>query len=438
MMTIQELYQLYLAHPCVTTDSRRVPEGSLFFALRGDRFDGNAYALAAIEAGAAYAVVDDESLPEHPQLLLVEDSLLALQELAALHRATLGLPVIAITGTNGKTTTKELAAAVLSRAYKLLYTEGNLNNHIGVPLTLLRLTAEHQMALIEMGASHPGDIDELCQIAQPNYGLITNIGVAHLEGFGSIEGVEATKGELYDWLRAHDGKVIRKEEDVRLSRMGRGLPSVTYGHSAEAVVQGRLIDSSAILLSFEWGAEAIGLEMRPQSTQLVGAYNIDNALAAIALGLFFDVPADAIADAIATYTPSNSRSQLVSTARNRVVVDAYNANPSSMRSAIDNYMRIATTERRLLILGDMNELGEESQEAHERLLAYLLPYTAQGHDLLLCGPIWKACTSDEGRVRTFADATELATYLQELEPSGYLILVKGSNSIHLSEVVRYL
>lgn len=436
-MTIQELYKLYEQHPAVCTDSRAVAAGGIFFALRGERFDGNLYAEAAIAAGAAYAVVDAPELADRPRMIYVEDSLTALQELAALHRATLSLPVIAITGTNGKTTTKELAAAVLSRSYNLLYTEGNLNNHIGVPLTLLRMTRAHQLVLIEMGASAPGDIDELCQIAQPNYGIITNIGLAHLEGFGSIEGVEATKGELYDWLRTHDGKVIRREEDPRLTRLGRGLPTVSYGQSAAAVVRGEAVDGADIFLTFDWGAAAVGLPIRRQMTQLVGQYNLDNALAAIALGLFFDVPADDIADAIAAYVPGNSRSQLVRTAHNEVIADAYNANPSSMRTAIENFVAIPSERPRLIILGDMNELGEASREAHQRLMELLERwYLPTGGELMLCGPQWMAL-APEG-VRTFADVEALSNSLSQERPAGRLILVKGSNGIGLGHIIPLL
>lgn len=437
-MDIHSIYQLYLEHPEVSTDSRRLTPGCLFVALHGERFDGNAYAHSALKAGAAYAIVDDQSLEPDPRLILVEDTLTTLQELAALHRATLGTPVIAITGTNGKTTTKELSAAVLSRGYELLYTEGNLNNHIGVPLTLLRLRRAHQLALIEMGASAPGDIDELCQIAQPNYGVITNIGLAHLEGFGSIEGVERTKGELYDWLRRHEGKVIRREGDERLARLGRGIPAVTYGSSPEAVVYGELdTESDSPYLCFTWGAEAIDLRSRYQRTKLVGAYNIDNALVAVALGLFFDVKPDDIAEALETYTPSNSRSQLVVSGSNEIIADAYNANPSSMTTALDNFLSIPTDKRRIIILGDMNELGEDSLRQHRAILDHLYPYwhTAKG-ELWLCGPIWTRLAGSTHHC--FADTATLIESLEAHRPEQALILVKGSNGIGLERIIPYL
>ncbi|MDY3089625.1 MAG: UDP-N-acetylmuramoyl-tripeptide--D-alanyl-D-alanine ligase [Porphyromonas sp.] len=439
MNTLEQLYQHYLLHPEVSTDSRKISEGCIFFALTGSNFDGNQYALDAIAQGASLAVVDDETLPEHPQLMLVDDVLLTLQELAALHRAKLSKPVIAITGTNGKTTTKELTAAVLSTSFSLLYTEGNLNNHIGVPLTLLRLRAEHDFALIEMGASKPGDIEELCQIAQPNYGLITNIGEAHLEGFRSIIGVERTKAELYVWLREHDGKIIRREEDERLARLGQGIPAVTYGQSTEAVIRGRaLTEPNSLYLQFEWEAPAIQIAPQRQSTQLVGAYNLDNALAAIAIGLFFGVEPARIREALERYQPSNSRSQFVQTERNRLIVDAYNANPSSMQTALHNIFAHKGKDALVLILGDMNELGDSSRQAHAEIYA-LIQRERQRRTIqaLFCGPIWMDYLAQTEEL-SFANAQQLAEYLQQNTITESLILVKGSNGIKLGTIIQYL
>lgn len=442
-MTTQELYQIYLTHPIVSTDSRRIEKGCIFFALRGDKFDGNAYARSALEAGAAYAVVDDVSLDDHPQLIKVEDSLLALQELAALHRATLSLPVIAITGTNGKTTTKELSAAVLARGYRLLYTEGNLNNHIGLPLTLLRMTKEHQLVLVEMGASKPGDIDELCQIAQPNYGIITNIGKAHLEGFGSIEGVASTKGELYDWLREHDGKVIRREEDEWLAELGEGLPTVSYGVSQEATVQGRIVPhSSSRYLSFEWSVPALKMPDRRVDTHLVGDYNINNVLAAVALGLFLDIKPEDIDDAIANYRPSNSRSQLIQTERNIVVADAYNANPSSMKMALEAFVEMPAEHPRLYILGDMNELGSASDYAHREVLQWLEAHLGSGEEAWLCGPNFDRLAKETAlhidQLQCFADVEVMKAYLEAHPLAHRSILVKGSNGVGLGKIIPLL
>ena len=440
MISIEELYQIYLQHPIICTDSRKITKQCLFFALSGERFDGNQFALSAIEQGAAYAIVDSEDLPEHPQLLHVEDTLLALQELAALHRATLSKPVIAITGTNGKTTTKELVAQVLSSTFNILYTEGNLNNHIGVPLTLLRLKDEHDFAIIEMGASKPGDIDELCQIAQPNYGIITNIGEAHLEGFQSIIGVERTKGELYAWLKEHDGKIIRKDDDERLARLGKGIPSVTYGQSSDAVIQGKLSEQNGVFLAFQWSAPAINIGIQEQTTQLVGAYNLDNALAAISLGLFFGIEPSKIVESIAAYKPQNSRSQFILTKlNNKLIADAYNANPSSMRSAITNFQQLSTELRKTLILGDMNELGASSEDAHHSIFNDLIePMLSEDCQVILCGPIWTKLLSSDTRVTRYASASELHDALS-LEPiTDAFILLKGSHGIQLEKIINDL
>lgn len=435
MTSIETLYQHFLKNPIVSTDSRHITEGCIFFALSGERFDGNEFALSAIEQGAAWAVVDNEELPEHPQLLLVEDSLLALQELAALHRATLAKPVIAITGTNGKTTTKELTASVLSTAYKVLYTEGNLNNHIGVPLTLLRLRAEDDFALIEMGANKPGDIEELCQIAQPNYGIITNIGEAHLEGFQSIIGVERTKAELYNWLKEHDGKAIRKEEDERLTRLSQGIPAVTYGQSKDAVIRGELHDGGDNLyLNFTWEAPAIKIAKQEQTTQLVGAYNLDNALVAIAVGLFFGVEVESIKKALADYKPSNSRSQYLASERNELIIDAYNANPSSMQLALQNFVQLTTKSDKLAILGDMNELGASAEQAHRNLYQAVLDSKLK---VLFCGAIWSKLLEGTDE-QVFADVDKLASYIAENPIAGKCVLIKGSNGIKLGSIVHLL
>ena len=442
MIPLEELYTLYLQHPVVCTDTRQLSEGCLFFALRGITFDGNKFALQALESGAAYAVVDDpEVAVQDDRLLLVADVLQTLQQLAHHHRKALGLPVIAITGTNGKTTTKELTAAVLSRGYRLLYTEGNLNNHIGVPLTLLRLRAEHQLALIEMGASKLGDIAELCAIAEPDYGLITNIGEAHLEGFGSLEGVRKTKGELYESVRSRGGVLFVHADDPTLLEMSRGAERViTCAEHVPALVEGEVAPHDGeLFLHFRWIAPALPFPLQEVRTHLVGDYNLPNALAAIAIGLFFDLPVVLINEALSSYVPSNSRSQLIlSPQGNRIIADAYNANPSSMRTAIHNFLHIPPTDApRILILGDMNELGQESDQAHQRLWTELLQYgTRQPLRVLLCGPRWVALRRGEGE--TFASVQELKAHLEAHPLSESLILVKGSNGIHLSELLPLL
>lgn len=438
MTTLEELYSIYIAHPVVCTDSRKIEPGCLFFALKGDRFDGNQYARSALEAGAAYAVVDDPSLANTEGMLLVEDVLGSLQALAAHHREQLGLPILAITGTNGKTTTKELCAAVLSRAYLLLYTEGNLNNHIGVPLTLLRLKAEHQLAIIEMGASKRGDIAELCAIARPNYGLITNIGIAHLEGFGTKEQIALTKGELYDWLSQHEGKAFVWCDSPDLETLSSGIPSVAYGFEGDAVVRGALEHETggSPYLALSWEAACIGVAPHRQPTRLVGQYNAPNVLAAVAVGLFFDVAPSDIEEALAQYTPTNNRSQLIESRYNRIVADAYNANPVSMRRALESFAQLCGAGQGLLILGGMRELGGESDALH-RELCDLVSAEYPHYTVYYCGTEWVGVKEGE-RTRHFASIDALRAHLEQSPPRGLDILLKGSNGIGLTSILPLL
>lgn len=440
MILLDDLYQLYLEHPTVSTDTRRLSPGCIFFALKGANFDGNRYARQALEAGAAYAVLDDPEQLIDERTLLVEDVLTSLQQLAAHHRRQLGTPILAITGTNGKTTTKELTAAVLSARYPILYTEGNLNNHIGVPLTLLRLGPEHQWAIIEMGASHPGDIAELCAIADPDYGLITNIGAAHLEGFGSLEGVRATKGELYDHIRAKGAQLFVHADDPMLLEMSAGVERHTYGTSPEAELRGEVLhEDGALQLALRY---RVGDYEGRLATQLVGDYNLPNVLAALAVGSYLGVPYAAMEEALARYAPSNSRSQLIETERgNRLIADAYNANPSSMHTALQNFLAIPQTpgQGRVLMLGDMNELGAASKAAHHELLEEIRR-AGQPLQLYLCGPCWmrELAAQPDPTVAVFAEVGELIRNLEAAPISDSLILIKGSNGIKLGSVLEYL
>lgn len=415
------LYSLFKAHPVVTTDSRNCPEGSLFFALRGERFDGNDYARAALEHGCARAIVDRRELAGEEGMVYVPDALRALQLLARAHRRALGLPVVAITGTNGKTTTKELCAAVLGRRHRVLATQGNLNNAIGVPLTLLRLTREHELAVIEMGASHPGDIKELVEIAEPDCGLITNVGRAHLEGFGSPEGVLRTKGELYDYLRARKGLVFLHEDDKRLAALCQGLRTVPYGRRQVADV------CADPLLRFT-------LDGRTVQTQLIGAYNLSNALAAAAVGRHFGVPIDDVCAALAGYRPTNNRSQLVRTKANTLIMDAYNANPTSMAAAIDNFARLPEGDK-LCILGDMKELGPASTEEHQRIVDLLAGQ--EGMAAWLVGEEF-ARANAPAHFRHFAHAQDVQDELVRHPLAGRTVLVKGSHSMQLHTLSTYL
>lgn len=427
-MTIPELYQLYIRHPQITTDSRNCPKGSLFFALRGDKFDGNKYAEQALSAGAAYAVIDNPEYLSGDRTILVENCLKALQQLAHHHRKILAIPVIGITGTNGKTTTKELIAAVLSSKFNLLYTEGNLNNHIGVPLTLLRLNHDHEMAVIEMGASHPGDIAELAAIAVPNYGIITNVGRAHLEGFGSFEGVLKTKGELYDFLRKVKGVVFIKKEDQLLQNIARGLEQVSYGEDETAFASGHVVENNPFLV-FNWKQQG---KIHTVETHLIGGYNLDNLLAAVAIGRYFKIPAERISRAITAYEPTNKRSQLIQTENNTLIVDAYNANPSSMKAAIENFNALNVSPK-ALILGDMFELGETSEAEHADIIS--LVDSGKYDKVYLCGKRF----SETGKVhQTFSVTTDLIDFLKTNPLEGYHILIKGSRSMELEKVISFL
>ena len=451
-MEMKELYELFLQHPTITTDSRDVPEGSMFFALKGDTFDGNAYAISALEKGAAYAVIDEKEYAKesNDRLILVEDVLTTLQQLAKYHRVHLGTPIIGITGTNGKTTTKELISAVLKKKYNVLYTQGNFNNHIGVPKTLLQLTKEHDIAVIEMGANHPGEIKTLVEIVLPDFGIITNVGKAHLLGFGSFEGVIRTKGELYDFLRTIQGTAFINNDNPHLLGISDGLKLVKYGQkdAKNLLVKGELVECNPFL-KFEWQTSStltpqlstvncqlstVNCQLSTVQTQLIGSYNLDNALAAACIGTFFNVPATDISAALEEYTPSNNRSQLTITQDNKLVVDAYNANPTSMRAALDNF-RLIKAEHKMCILGQMGELGDVSEEEHQKVI-----------DLLGdCGfeKVWLvgenfAKTAHPAHYRLFANVEEVKAAIATEKPQGYLILIKGSNSNKLVQTVELL
>ncbi|MEE1070774.1 MAG: UDP-N-acetylmuramoyl-tripeptide--D-alanyl-D-alanine ligase [Paludibacteraceae bacterium] len=383
---------------CVSTDTRNLPAGCVFFALHGATFDGNTFAAQALEQGASMAVIDNPDFAIEGKTILVPDTLLALQELAREWRRTLNIPIIAITGTNGKTTTKELTAAVLATRYKVHYTQGNLNNQIGVPLTLLQLTRAHEIAIIEMGASHPGDIKELVEIAEPTCGLITNVGRAHLQGFGSFEGVMRTKAELYDYLRDHDGFIFRNIDNPYLEQMAGELKTIAYTTGA-----------------------------MPEQSHLVGAYNAENISAAICVGEYFGVSENDAVTAVCAYEPSNKRSQRLQTARNIIIVDAYNANPTSMQAAINAF------KGDTYILGEMRELGEYSHLEHQNIVNMLLERKAD--KVLLVGKEYKATTAP---YPIYDDVQALCAALQAQPIQAAHILLKGSRGNKLEESLPYL
>ncbi|MGL5014650.1 MAG: UDP-N-acetylmuramoyl-tripeptide--D-alanyl-D-alanine ligase [Bacteroidales bacterium] len=430
-MLIEKLYKLFSEHPVVTTDTRNCPPGSIFFALKGDRFNGNHYAMKALESGCAAAVVDEAEFATDPRITLVSDVLKALQELARHHRRTMKVPVIAITGTNGKTTTKELAAAVLSRKFNVLFTEGNLNNHIGVPLTLLRLTSEHDLAVVEMGANHPGDIKELVEIAEPNFGLITNVGKAHLEGFGSFEGVIRTKCEMYEYIRRTGGKIFLHNENTILSDHAKGIESILYGIHPRIYLHGHILSNNPFI-SFEWHTLTFPSYEGVVNTKLIGEYNFYNAIAAAAMGCYFGVAFEDISSALSEYVPSNNRSQLKITDRNHVVIDAYNANPTSMKASLRNFYSMSV-KNKLLILGDMLELGEHSAFEHQQVVNQLEEY---GFDeVLLVGENFMRTRSS---LKCFDNCDSLMSYVKDQCYTGRYILIKGSRGIALERALDIL
>ena len=427
MNTIEKIYELYKTAYTVTTDSRTITPGCVFVALKGEHFDGNDFALNVAEQGiAACVIADRKDLPKHERLFVVDDSLQCLQQLARFHREKLGTPIIGITGTNGKTTTKELVSAVLSKRHNIIFTQGNFNNQLGVPLTLLRIKPETELAVVEMGASHPGDIRELTDIVEPNYGLITNIGRAHLEGFGGFEGVIKTKNEMYEYIAAHKGLLFVNNDNELLMNLADKINKVTYGTCENADIQGKMISANPYL-AVEWNSQKI-------DTQLVGDYNFENMMAAICIGTYFKVTANDIVEALSNYCPTNNRSQVIETGKNRVVMDAYNANPTSMLHSVKNFKNICKSDN-LLILGDMRELGSESQQEHKTIIELLKELKFK--NVYLVGSEFSKC-SENSVFSAFNNVEELAQYLQQHPVSGKDILVKGSNSIHLNKIIDSL
>ena len=427
------LLSKFLEHPIVTTDSRNCPEGSIFFALKGENFNGNKFAAQALEKGCAYAVVDEKEYAVDDRYICVDDTLKALQLLAYEYRNTLNIPVIGITGTNGKTTTKELVSTVLSKKYNVLYTQGNLNNHIGVPLTLLRLRKEHEIAVIEMGANHPKEIEFLTGIACPTCGIITNVGKAHLEGFGSFEKLVNTKCELYDYLGAANNTptiFVNHDDDILLKRaMAFNATPKTYGvKSAQADIKGEIIDCDPFL---RFKLFMNGSEYKV-TTHLVGSYNIYNALAAATIGKEFNVNEEDIVAALSDYVPSNNRSQFTETANNKLVVDTYNANPTSMMAALENFT-LMSAPNKMAILGEMRELGSISAEEHQRVADFLKSHGI--NDVWLVGA---GFTDTVCNFRKFPNSTAVKAELTANPIKGKCILIKGSNGNRLFELPELL
>jgi len=430
MIDIPSLYNIFLRYPVVTTDSRNIPANSIFFALKGANFNGNVFATEALQKGAAFAIIDEPEFAIDARLILVPDVLICLQELARYHRDQLGLSILAITGSNGKTTTKELLAAVLSKKFKVNFTQGNLNNHIGVPLTLLSLNKNSEFAVVEMGANHPGEIKILCEIANPDFGIITNIGKAHLEGFGSFEGVIQTKSELYNFLKSKGGKCFINGDNPILNKQAQGLDQITYGKSTDYFMAGELasVDNHLVVKAlFPKGWLYL-------KSKLVGDYNFENLLAAACVGKYFEIDPLFIQTALAEYTPSNNRSQLIRNERNTIIMDAYNANPTSMMAALQNFSNLKN-EQKCIILGDMLELGESSTLEHQLIADYI---ESQNYsEVYLVGPIFMNTTNGTKK-KKFDNVELLTNYLKTQPIENKIILIKGSRGIHLEKILELL
>ncbi len=438
LTSTEELLQKYLKHPYLSTDSRKVMPGSLFFALKGENFNANTFAAKALENGASYAIIDDPEYCTGTKTLLVENVLASLQDLASLYRATLKIPIIAITGTNGKTTTKELIATALSARFNTVATHGNFNNHIGVPLTLLSIKPETEIAVVEMGANHPGEIDCLCQIARPTHGLITNIGKAHLEGFGSFEGVKKTKKELYNYLNEHGGTVFVNSGNDLLMQFSSTSNRVTYGKAPSDSVSGFLSEAKS-----EKGIgeiDFISIELQKPTTlkvatHLTGNYNFENVMAAICIANHFRVDLNQMVEAIGNYQPQMNRSQVVKSEKNTLILDAYNANPSSMKVAIDNFCSI-NAGNKVVIVGDMFELGDDSEIEHEGVIRML---TQAGFDqIYTAGKHFYKASENIPTIKRFLTTEQLKQALTIAPITQSTILIKGSRGMKLEIITEVL
>ena len=437
-LSTADLYEIYKSFPQVQTDTRQLKKGDLYFALKGPNFNGNVFALAALEAGAAYAIVDEAvDVVEHLQerIVYVEDVLSSLQALAQFHREQFNIPFIAITGSNGKTTTKELVAAVLSSHYTIYTTKGNLNNHIGVPLTLLSIQKDAQFAIIEMGANHLKEIESYCSYTLPTHGLINNCGKAHLEGFGGEEGVRKGKGELYDYLKLHNGTVFINSDLDYLVKMSQGIGTVISYGTNSGQLQAKIFEAATgqstndfLIVEITASANA-AIVHKIIKSQLVGSYNLPNVLAAISIGLSFEVPVEKIMTAIENYTPTNSRSQLIEWKNNKVILDAYNANPSSMQLAIENFAKIDAAKK-ILCIGAMRELGNESQAEHQALIEQIK--TAHFEKVILVGKEFENC---QHAFIYFENSALAKNWLDQENFTNHFFLIKGSRGIQMEKMI---
>jgi len=440
MLKTKELYEIYKKFPVITTDTRKLPPHSIFFALKGEKFDGNEFAGKAVESGCEFAVVDNAKYANNKQIILVDNVLKSLQELANYHRKQFNIPIFAITGTNGKTTTKELISSVLAKKFKTHYTKGNLNNHIGVPITLLSMPFDTEIAIIEMGANHPKEIEFLCKIAEPTHGLITNIGKAHIQGFGSFEGVIKTKSELYQHLIKNGGIIFYNSDNEILRKLEKTRKTETYGTKNTDILGFEV--SAEPFLAIKWTTQPdktieplwSGKDRHIQ-TQLIGSYNFENVLAAISVGVHFQIDKSLIKQALEEYKSTNNRSQYQKTEANDLILDAYNANPSSMSAALDNFSKIQS-DSKMVILGDMLELGEISENEHFNILKKV--ETANIKNAIFVGEIFFKLCSKSSAYISFKKWTECAEFLIENKPHNKLILIKGSRGIQLEKIIPHL
>ena len=425
---MNNLFELFYTSTGIATDTRNIEKDSLFICLKGENFNGNKFAEQAIEKGAKYVIVDEIKFKTKENIYLVDNSLEFLQKLANHHRNKFNIPIIGITGSNGKTSTKELINTVLQKKYNVLATIGNLNNHIGVPLTLLRLNKSHDIAIIEMGANKFKDIEELCEIAEPNYGIITNIGKAHLEGFINFEGVLKTKKELYDSILKKKGTIIINSDDEVLIKNAPNVNTIKYGTNSNAAIEGELINLSPFV-EMKWKTENYTSDLI--STKMIGKYNFYNFLAAISFGITFNIKPDKINEAISEYTPDNNRSQIKKTKHNTLILDCYNANPSSMTNALESFSQIKQTNK-LAIIGDMLELGDESVKEHQTILDLIKQLNI---NIITVGPIFESINSNQLKFTNTSNAQE---YFKTNSFNEYLILLKGSRGIGLEKLEEYL
>ncbi len=425
-MTITQLYQIYQRHSSIQTDTRKLQKGDLFFALKGPNFNGNQFALKAIESGAAYSIIDEDINSKDRRLIQVDDVLIALQNLSQHHREQFNIPFIGITGSNGKTTTKELLYAVLSAHYTTYTTQGNLNNHIGIPLTLLQIKKDARMAVIEMGANHQGEIAGYCNYAQPTHGIITNCGKAHLEGFGGMKGVQKAKGELYDYIRMHHGTVFAFDDYEYLHEISKGIQNIIWYGTNKGTISGKVKESEPFLkVHF-----IKGVSFDCVTTQLVGDYNLPNVLCAVAAGKHFNVPDNKIKEAIENYVPSNSRSQLIEMGTNKIILDAYNANPTSMKAAIENFTKLHA-DKKVLLIGGMMELGDESIQEHVNIINLINQY--KWSVVILVGGDFSKINHS---YLYFNTSSEAKKWLQQQQFKNTYLLIKGSRSMQMEKVLE--